>query len=90
MQTNRAPFSITLAAQKMRRWRKARRLTAAAFGDLFDPAVSEFTVYGWEMEGKRPRPAMVTALAARGVCEAGDWYAEPEAESDGDEVAAVA
>jgi DNA-binding transcriptional regulator YiaG len=70
------------AGQKIRAYRSERGLSAAAFGEMFDPVVHEQTVYGWEAQGKRARPSAVRKLDALGICAPGDWYALAIDEAD--------
>ncbi len=65
------------AGEKIRKWRESRTppLSAEEFGALYgvpDPWPSR-TIYGWEAQGKIPRPAAQRRLADLGVCQPEDW-----------------
>lgn len=73
------------AGRKIRIWREAQSppLSASEFGARFgvpDPWPSR-TVYGWEVKGKIPRPAVQKRLAELGICDAQDWL-----ENDDDDI----
>ncbi len=65
------------AGEKLRAWRESRNppLSAEDFGALYgvpDPWPSR-TIYGWEAQGKIPRPAAQRRLADLGICQPEDW-----------------
>ncbi len=65
------------AGIRIRAFREAHDppLSAGEFGERFgapQPWPSR-TVYGWEVKGKIPRPAVQKRLAELGICDAQDW-----------------
>jgi NAD+ synthase (glutamine-hydrolysing) len=69
--------AMHIAGRKIRDWREAQSppLSASEFGARYgvpDPWPSR-TVYGWEVKGKIPRPAVQKRLAELGICDAQDW-----------------
>lgn len=81
--------AMSLAGQKLRAWRKARRprMTLEDFGRRY--RVTGPAVHFWETGTRIPSAATIKRLAADGVCEPGDWYKEArsEAESPSDKAA---
>lgn len=63
---------LSLAAFKIKRFRKKRGLTATQLaGEL---GVSQPAVIYWEKGQKCPRPAMQRKLQERGICSPNDWH----------------
>lgn len=63
---------LSLAAFKIKRFRKKRGLTATQLaGEL---GVSQPAVIYWEKGQKCPRPAMQRKLHERGICAPNDWH----------------
>ncbi len=75
-----------IAGRKIRKWREAQvpPLSASEFGERFGvptPWPSR-TIYGWEVKGKIPRPAVQKRLAELGICGAQDWLENDDDTSD--------
>jgi len=70
------------AGRKIREWREVQTppLSASEFGAQYgEPAPwPSRTVYGWEVKGKIPRPAVQKRLAQLGICAAQDWLGDDE------------
>jgi transcriptional regulator with XRE-family HTH domain len=73
---------ISLAAKKLRRYRKSRnpRISLQDFGARY--GVTGPAVHFWETGGRVPASALIIRMAADGVCDAGDWYVDAESDSD--------
>jgi len=74
------------AGEKIRAWRESQQppLTAAEFGRIHGKpdAWPSRTIYGWETQGKIPRPGIQRRLSELGICEPADWL-EPVEERPG-------
>ncbi len=63
---------LSLAAFKIKRFRKECRLTATQLAEQL--GVTQPAVIYWEKGQKCPKPAMQRKLHERGICEPNDWH----------------
>lgn len=77
---------LSLAAFKIRQFRKKNRLTGTALAERL--GVSQPAVYFWETGRKIPRTEMQGRLHQHGICSPNDWHEPaPVANDDGPESA---